>query len=110
MVNQLGYQAHSVNNGDQAIKIYKEFIEKGQPFDAAIFDLTIRGGMGGKKAIKKILKIDSDAKIIASSGYSTSEVMKGKGFRKFGFSGILVKPYKIKELSRVLYNLLLKEI
>lgn len=108
MVNQLGYQAHSVNDGDQAIKIYKEFIEKGQPFDAAILDLTIKGGMGGKKAIVLILELDPNAKLIASSGYTTNEVMKD--FKKFGFSSTLVKPYKIKDLSRVLYNLLLKEI
>ncbi len=108
MVNQLGYQAHSVAGGEQAIKIYKEFMKNGTPFDAAILDLTIKGGMGGKKAITHILDLDPNAKLIASSGYTTNEVMKD--FKKFGFSSTLVKPYKIKELSRVLYNLLLKEI
>jgi nitrogen-specific signal transduction histidine kinase/CheY-like chemotaxis protein len=108
MLNQIGYDVFSVIDGNQAIKTYKEFREKNTPFDAAILDLTIKGGMGGKKAIGHILDFDPNAKIIASSGYTTSEVMKE--FKKFGFSGILVKPYKIKELSHVLYNLLLKEI
>ena len=106
MLSQLGYQVHSVVDGDHAIKIYKEFMQKDKPFDATILDLTIKGGMGGKEAVKKFLEIDPDAKIIASSGYTTNEVMKE--FRRFGFSGTLVKPYKIRELSHVLYNLLLK--
>ncbi|MEA1928721.1 MAG: hypothetical protein U9N73_10985, partial [Candidatus Auribacterota bacterium] len=55
---------------------------------------------GGKEVAKRIRKIDQQAKIIASSGYSTDPIMSD--FKKFGFDGALTKPYQIKELSQIL--------
>ena len=35
-----------------------------KPFDALILDLTIPGGMGGKKAVKKLLEIDPELPVV----------------------------------------------
>ena len=59
-------------------------------------DLTIPGGMGGKEAIKEIHKIDPEAKVIVSSGYSNDPVMTD--FGEYGFCGVTVKPFQIREL------------
>lgn len=67
-----------------------------------ILDLTIPGGMGGEKAIKKLIKIDPGIKAIVSSGYSDDPIMAS--FREYGFSGVILKPYKIQELSEVLHK------
>jgi DNA-binding NarL/FixJ family response regulator len=40
----------------------------GEPFDAVIMDLTIPGGMGGREAVKELLRIDPQVKAIVSSG------------------------------------------
>jgi DNA-binding NarL/FixJ family response regulator len=56
--------------------------------------------MGGKEAIKKLLEIDPDVKAIVSSGYSSDPIMMG--FREYGFSGIVAKPYRVAELKKVL--------
>ena len=71
-----------------------------RPFHAVIMDLTIPGGMGGKEAVGEVLRIDPDAKIIASSGYSNDPVMSD--YRHYGFCGIIAKPYRIEELGELL--------
>ncbi len=84
-----GYTVEYAEDGGKAIELYKKAQEGPQPFDAVILDLTIRGGMGGKTVIKKLLEIDSDVKAIVSSGYSNDPVMAN--FIEYGFSGIFNK-------------------
>jgi hypothetical protein len=66
-------------------------------------DLTIRGGMGGKEAMVELLKIDPEAVAIVSSGYSNDEVITE--FRRFGFSGVIKKPYLIKDMVDTIWYL-----
>jgi DNA-binding NarL/FixJ family response regulator len=56
--------------------------------------------MGGKEAIKELLKIDPQVKGIVSSGYSDDPIMAD--FQKYGFTAVIAKPYKISELDKVL--------
>ncbi|MDI6793446.1 MAG: PAS domain S-box protein [bacterium] len=100
----IGYEIELAVNGHEAIKLYKKAIESDQPFDAVIMDLTIPGGMGGKETIKNLLKIDPEVKAIVSSGYSNDPIMAN--FREYGFSAVLAKPYKIKNLSETLNKVL----
>ncbi len=65
-----------------------------------ITDLTIRGGRGGKKALRGLLKIDPDVKAIVSSGYSNDALLSN--YKKHGFSGMVAKPYRLQELGEVL--------
>ena len=75
-------------------------MELNQPFDAVIMDLTIPGGMGGKEAIKRLLEIDPEVKAIVSSGYSNDPIMAD--FKKYGFCGVVAKPYTLEELGEAL--------
>ena len=63
-------------------------------------DLTIPGGKGGREAVSEMLEIDPGAQVIVSSGYSADPVMAH--YQRFGFVGVVAKPYDIRELSRVL--------
>jgi CheY-like chemotaxis protein len=67
-------------------------------------DLTIPGGMGGKEAIEKLLRIDPNIKAIVSSGYSTDPVMAN--YQAYGFIAVLRKPYRPQEIGKVLQELL----
>jgi len=67
-------------------------------------DLTIPGGMGGKEAVKEILAINPEAKILVSSGYSNDPIMAN--YRKYGFSGAMAKPYQLKELMKIVDQIL----
>ncbi len=84
-----GYEVEYAEDGEEAIELYKKAHESSQPFNAVVLDLTIRGGMGGKTAIKKLLEINSYVKAIVSSGYSNDPVMAN--FREYGFSGVFNK-------------------
>ena len=99
-----GYKVECVINGQQAIKLYKRARELNEPFALVIMDLTIPGGMGGEKAIKRLLEIDPKAKVIVSSGYSDSPIMAN--YKEYGFKGVVHKPYTLDELSDVLNKVL----
>ena len=102
MLKSIGYKVEFARDGAEAIEMYKNAKESGNAFDAVIMDLTIPAGMGGKEAIKKLLEIDPEAKAIVSSGYSNDPVMSD--FRRYGFMGVVAKPYETKELGEVIYK------
>lgn len=80
-----------VPEGQDAADRYAEAARAaGHPFSAAILDLTVPGGLGGKEAAELILRVDPGACLIASSGYSDDPVMAAP--TAFGFSAALPKP------------------
>ena len=83
-----------------SIELYKKAIDSGNPFEVVILDLTVKRGLGGKDAVKKILEIDPQAKAIVSSGYSNDPVITH--FREYGFIEALPKPYTVKGLRDAL--------
>ncbi len=100
ILTELGYEVEVSEDGVEAIGLYKRFKDLGKPFDAVIMDLTIPGGMGGREAVRKILQIDPGAKVIVSSGYSNDPIMSDH--QKYGFADVVVKPYRITDLSEAL--------
>jgi PAS domain S-box-containing protein len=102
MIQQIGYEVEAARNGAEAIEAYKNAMKSGKLFNAVILDLHVDGGMGGKDAIREILKMDPNVKAIVSSGYSNDPEMTD--FEKYGFSGVVEKPYSIEELKRILKN------
>ena len=107
MLGHLGYEVDFASDGSQAVEKFVKAKEAGRPFAAVILDLTIPGGMGGKETIDKLLKIDPQVKAIVSSGYSDAPIMAE--FGKYGFSGVIAKPYRIIELGKVLNMVIGKE-
>jgi len=105
MLNKLGYAVELATDGAEVIELYKEAKASGQKFDAVILDLTIPGGMGGKETIRKLYEIDPEIKAIVSSGYFNDPIMGG--YEAYGFKGAIAKPYEIKELSKMLYKVLM---
>ncbi len=65
MLTRMGYEIELACDGDDALQRYKQTQKSGQPFDAVILDLTIKGGMGGKGVIKKLLEINPEVTTIA---------------------------------------------
>jgi two-component system cell cycle sensor histidine kinase/response regulator CckA len=100
MLSSIGYDVVLARDGSEAIAMYKKALQSGEPFDAVILDLTVPGGMGGKETVKKVLEIDPNAKVIVSSGYSNDPMMSE--FKKYGFVGLLEKPYRMQELRDTL--------
>jgi two-component system, cell cycle sensor histidine kinase and response regulator CckA len=106
MLKLLGYHAIAVTSGEEALEAYLNANVSGSPYDAVITDLTVPGGMGGEELIKELLVVDPKAKVIVSSGYSNDPIMAN--YQEYGFSGVLVKPYKSTDMAKVLSTVLLE--
>ena len=104
MLSYIGFEIDFALHGEEALEKYSEAQRNGKPFDAVIMDLTVPGGMGGGEAIKKLLEIDPEAKVIVSSGYSNNPIMAN--FKKFGFKGMVSKPFDLEEMQRILESTL----
>ncbi len=105
MLNYIGYEVEFANDGQEAIELFKNAKESKNPFDAVILDLTVPAGMGGTEAIQRLIEIEPDVKAIVSSGYSNDPVLCE--YQQYGFSGIVTKPYEIKELSEILHKVII---
>ncbi len=99
-----GFQVAVASEGAEAVRLYQEARDCGAPFTAAILDITIPGGMGGRETLQQLKRINPAIKAIVSSGYSTDAIMAAPG--EFGFVGVVGKPYRpadlLAELRRVL--------
>lgn len=97
---RLGYEVEYATEGTEMLERYAAAQDEGRPFDAVIMDLTIPGGMGGKEAVGKLLELDPNAVAVVSSGYFNDPVMAD--YARYGFRGVIAKPYKVKELNETL--------
>jgi len=100
----LGFSVVEANDAPTTLRYYEEALRAGAPFDLVIMDLTIPGGMGGKEAVKRLKKIDPNAKAIVSSGYAMDPIMSR--FSEYGFSGVIAKPYDVNQLQQVIQETL----
>lgn len=104
MLDALEYEVVCTVDGDSALAAHAEAHSSANPFDLVIMDLTIPGGMGGKEAIRRLRERDKAIRAIVSSGYSNDPVMAQ--YHDYGFDGVLPKPYMMKDLIRVLQQVL----
>ncbi len=107
MLNRIGYEVEVVEDGAEAIELYRKAKEANLPFDAVILDLTVPGGMGGEDTIKRLKEIDPEVKAIVASGYSDAPLISD--YKEYGFQGVAFKPYEIKELGKVLHKVMTGE-
>ena len=104
MLESLDYKFDITKKGEEAIALYKRYLNIGRPYDVVIMDLTIVGGMGGEEAFKKLRELDPDIRAIISSGYDSDEM--AKQYLDMGFCGYLTKPYRVGDLGRILKTVL----
>jgi len=100
MLRRLGHTVMFARDGREAVDRVEESLRAGTPFDGAILDLTIRGGMGGREAMAEIRRMAPDIRAIVSSGYSEDPVMHD--FQQYGFDAALPNPYDKTEMAATL--------
>ncbi|HVU16431.1 MAG TPA: PAS domain-containing protein [Candidatus Didemnitutus sp.] len=100
MLQSLGYKYDLVSNGDDAVKLYKRYLNIGRPYDIVIMDLTIVGGMGGEQTFRQLRDLHPDVRAIIASGYDNDDM--ARQFLDMGFCGYLNKPYRVGDLGRVI--------
>jgi two-component system cell cycle sensor histidine kinase/response regulator CckA len=100
MLRTLGYKVLLARSGKEAIELYKANKDE---VDMVILDMVIPD-MGGGETYDKIKEINSNVKVLLSSGYSVSghprEIL-GRGCDAF-----IQKPFDIKGLSQKISEIL----
>lgn len=104
ILNRLGYEVATADDGESAVELYRQACAKGPEFDVVILDLTVPGGMGGLQAANEMRRAGGKARFVVSSGYSNDPVIAD--FPSYGFDGGLAKPFLIKDLSRLIRQLI----
>ncbi len=98
MLTSLDYKFDLATNGEEAITLYKRYLNIGRPYDAVIMDLTIVGGMGGEECFHVLKGLDPDVRAIVSTGYDNDDM--NRKFIEMGFCGYLTKPYRVTDLGQ----------
>jgi two-component system, cell cycle sensor histidine kinase and response regulator CckA len=100
LFEQLGYKVLTAGNGREAIATYEKNMEQ---IDIVLLDM-IMPDMSGGETYDKLKEINPDIKVLLASGYSmngtATEIMDR------GCSGFIQKPFKMKELSQKLREIL----
>lgn len=91
LLSRVGHTIIAVATGEEAVEEYKKHFEGGEKFDMVLLDLTIPHGKGGKEIMPDLLAIDPDIIAIVASGDDSNPAVKE--FEKFGFKGVLLKPF-----------------
>ena len=102
----LDYEVMFAREGAAALELYKQEKESGAPFDLVILDLSVPEGLGGKDAIALLKAYDPGVNAVVSSGYSSDPVVVE--YERYGFSGVLSKPYKISDMREMLEKMIKK--
>ena len=100
ILQQLGYQVLSAENGLRALEIYRREQDR---IDLVILDMLMPG-MGGGETFQNLKGIDPEVRVLLSSGYSldgeTQQVMAA------GARGFIQKPYRLAVLSHKVAEIL----
>ena len=100
MLNRLGYNTLTAQNGKKAVEIFQN--EKAS-IDLIILDM-IMPGMDGLTAYEQFKEINPDIKVLLSSGYSITDNVKAivnKGCDEF-----IQKPFSLNQISLTIRELL----
>ncbi len=100
MLKRLGYDVLTAKGGRKAIDLY---IQNQDKIDMVLVDMVMPG-MGGGKTFDRLKEINSNIKVLLSSGYSIDG--EAKEILDRGCDGFIQKPFDMKQLSRSIGGIL----
>ena len=95
-----GFDVYCTKDGREAIEVYHKAQSIGSPFDVSLFDLDVRGGMGGKDAVARLRRDFPSIRVILMTGYVDDALLENH--EEHGFSGVITKPFQIDQLVATL--------
>ncbi len=103
LLKEMGYKTLIARSGKETVKIYKKNKDK---IDMVILDMVMPD-MGGGDTYDRLKEINTDIRVLLSSGYSidgqATEILER------GCNGFIQKPYRRKELSQKIREILGKD-
>jgi two-component system, cell cycle sensor histidine kinase and response regulator CckA len=100
LLSRLGYTVLVAKNGEEALEIYEKNRDR---IDMVLLDM-IMPGMSGGDTYDNLKLLDPDIKALLSSGYSIDG--QAVAILNRGCNGFIQKPFKIKQLSQKLREIL----
>jgi two-component system cell cycle sensor histidine kinase/response regulator CckA len=100
ILEELGYSVITARSGSEAVKIYQS---RNDEIDLVILDM-IMPEMGGGETFDNLKLINSNVKVILSSGYSIDG--QAREIMQRGCHGFIQKPFGIKSLSKKVRDVL----
>jgi two-component system, cell cycle sensor histidine kinase and response regulator CckA len=97
-LRRLGYQPATATSPLRAVKLMEE-----QPFEVVVTDLTMPE-LSGIELGRKLQEIAPGVRIILTTAYH--HLLEEKNVLSLGFSALLLKPYNLQSLARVLRDAL----
>jgi len=100
ILTRFGYTVFMASDGETALEIYRE---KREEINLVILDI-IMPGMGGRKCLEELLKMNPKSRIIIASGYSINgpakEVLEAEA------KGFISKPYDMRGMLQTVRKIL----
>ena len=103
MLKHLGYEVLLAEDGQKAVELYKENQNK---IDMVLLDMVMPV-MGGGEAFDRMKEINTNVKVLLSSGYSLEG--EAKEILKRGCDAFIQKPFKLDQLSQEIRDILGKK-
>jgi CheY-like chemotaxis protein len=100
LLETMGYRVITAKDGEEALSLYER---QGSEIDLVLLDVVMPG-LGGGEVFDRLKIINPEMKCLLLSGYSidgeASEIMKR------GCDGFIQKPFKLKDLSKSIREIL----
>jgi PAS domain S-box-containing protein len=93
LLESMGYRVYAVGSGQEALAVY---MEKKNEIDLVILDMIMPGISGGE-TFNRLHEINSNVKVLLSSGYSING--QAQEILDRGCNGFIQKPFRLEELS-----------
>jgi len=100
ILHQFGYTVLTASDGESGLELYGK--ERGK-IDLVILDL-IMPGMGGRRCLEELIKMDPKVKVVIASGYSVDGPTK-EGL-EIGAKNFVSKPYAMRQMLKVVREVL----
>ena len=92
MLAKFGYKVFTAPSGESGLRVYQE---KKDDIPLVILDM-IMPGMGGRRCLEEILKINPEAKVLIATGYAIDG--NPKSLLGAGAMGFIKKPFNVREM------------
>ena len=103
LLESLGYRVYAAGSGQEALAVY---MEKQKEIDLVILDMVMPGISGGE-TFDRLREINSEIKVLLSSGYSVDG--HAREILTRGCNGFIQKPFRLNQFAQIVRDILDKK-